>query len=385
MKTIFLEKHKIGIIVGGGSGKILTEVFINFLKQAEEIFNLDFKFYVNSICPTKIKNTNGKLKFRLPEELDYPQFSTSSSHNDNSEEEVTELIELLNAWDKEGIKYIFRTSINADILYKLREKVEGIKIIESNFNNNKLIIVRDEIQGFYANDFWTHTTDKIEAKLHFSKENFKKLIYFSERIAKEIFNDSKPEILAIYKHHLFNGYIEKWINQYAKEKNLKIKTLQPDTGSSKIINSIISEQNKNYLIIAGNEYGDVIHEDILNIEGKLKYKIALFTKNYYLNYSNYEVIQTVHGSADDKNGQVLPIATIRIAAYILSQIIKNPKISTKIINDVDKLSKQILIKYLKDNNGLEYQNYDTLNISSKFINLINQNYGKKYFNSKTGI
>jgi len=361
--------EKIGIIVGGGSGPILAEVLINFLKRVgEEKYGLEFEFYVNSYSPVLLIETEkeGEKWYKLPEGLEIEPFSTYTKADEHSPEKIKEetdkIIDLLKAWHKKGIKYIFRTSINADVLYKLRQKVKAVKIITSTFNNNKVLIIRDEFQGFYANDTWKYEKDKeeITGTFHFSKEGFKDLIDIANEKAVNFFGEKKiDKKLFIYKHHLFDGHIKKWI----EGKNYEI--LQPDTGSSETVNKLIEEnKNHNLLILASNEFGDVIYEFLLNLEGKIRYKIALFTENYYLKYPKFIVYQTVHGSADDKEPEaVLPIATIRIAAKILSEIIKN----TKILSRVNAESKTILIDYLIKNELLEQQSFSLYTITNQII------------------
>ncbi len=365
--------HKIGIIVGKGSGRILAEAFITYLKQVgEKKHGQKFEFYVNAKSPVELSETQkeGGLWYRLPTKLEIAEFSTYTDGDHSKKginDEIKGIVDLLNVWKKAGIKYIFRTSINADILYALRKKVKAVKVINSNFNQNKILIIRDEFQGFYANDSWEYNDNekKIEGKLHFSKANFETLIDISNKKAKTYFKKNSFLKFAIYKHHLFDGYIEKWI----KDKDTEYKLLQPDTGNSEFLNTLINKTGENILVLASNEYGDVIHEYLLNLEGKLMYKIALFTKNYYLKYPKFIVYQTVHGSADDKKTEnILPIATLRIAADILYEILQNSEIK----ENTDRDSRKVLIKALSSNQSIEeYKNFDLYKITHQIIN-----YGK---------
>lgn len=344
------EVIKIGLVIGGGSGRWLAHIFKGFLE-----------FFINDCC-------NGKFDKRIilysNEELGNPTdqdtAATFSSYNTLkkrgkdtaatmqkiSVEEAQRLEALYQAWQAEGVEVVFRTSVNAEALYSFRAKVGAIKevfftkkqFIHSNLDKapqsenkdtlQRVLMIRDQIQGFYTNENYTTDNDKAPETIHFqgsfSKQQFEDIITFAkergEKRLREGFN-----IWVSYKHHLFGNIIEKWV----KTIDPTIQVYQPDTGFTELFAYLDNpKQQKDLLFIAGNEVGDLMYEPIIEIVNSTGRKLDLYSKSFMLNLPNktnnaylYE-LQTVHGSADDlieKNRQeeILPYATLRIAAAIL--------------------------------------------------------------------
>ena len=121
----------------------------------------------------------------------------------------------------------------------------------------------------------------------------------------------------VYKFHLFDGVFSAWAKEWSKEHGVKVDFVQPDTVNRNLLAFGIRGRQ---LIIAGNEWADIMHVVLLNIFGLGVQEIRC-TGNVYLHPNVYGLseYQTVHGSADDiaVKGLVNPAATIRAAASIL--------------------------------------------------------------------
>lgn len=322
MKTPFPSSTvKIGVIVGAGTGRRLANIFKEFLDGL-------VRFYLNQ---TVLFLEGDNLK-DLP--YQYHSYKTIveavesdvSKYNTISQEEVGRLLDTTQNWFREGVRTIFRTSINAEALYLFRQEVGAIKEfgLETN-SGGKILFVRDQAEGFYANKQYRIIAGEEEIYFSgtFSKKHQKKIAEHAFASAKAFMENREFQTWAIYKHHLFGDVIHKWL----KEVDPGIQAFQPDTGLTKL-NSIISDEKKanngssshNILIICSNEVGDIIYETILgvvNIEAELE----LYTRNIYTAEPfSGEMLeyQTVHGSADDIEGteKILPYATLRIAADI---------------------------------------------------------------------
>ncbi|CAD6565601.1 MAG: hypothetical protein ASARMPRED_007364 [Alectoria sarmentosa] len=120
---------------------------------------------------------------------------------------------------------------------------------------------------------------KVKGSIQLSKELTNHIIAYSIDRAHQLWGD---------------GVFSAWAKEWSKEHGVKIDFVQPDTADRSLLTFGIRGCQ---LIIAGNEWADIMHVVLLNISG----------------------LGTVHGSADDiaVKGLVNPAATIRAAASIL--------------------------------------------------------------------
>lgn len=316
------NKLQIGLIVGAGTGKDLTDIFKEFLGlivkkhstfQVEFITqnNPDGTQYIYHSYTSLIKEIQGDFKLSAAK----------------SQEEVSHLLKTTKEWYKRGVRVVFRTAVNAETLYIFRQKVKAVKVFAiETLTGTRIIFIRDQAEGFYANKSYYSDGVKIKFNGVFSKDHHQMLVKYSIKFADEFFKSYKGyQKWAIYKFHLFGNHIEDWV----KEIDEGITTCQPDTGLTNL-NKIIAQdwQNStphNLLIICSNEVGDLIFETILgHINVGDEAKIDFYTRNYYTAspfHGDFVEYQTVHGSADDIEGtdRVFPYAVLRIAADIAEQ------------------------------------------------------------------
>jgi len=336
---------KIGIIKGKGTGDELSVVFKNFINQL-----------------------NKKLKLQIVfKELDVEIETYWSLHKKDikfikrkTDEDILKLNKIFSSFFKE-VDVVFRTGINAESLYSIRQKYNAIKVFHIPLKKSKIIVVRDQMQGFYANTSYKSFNNKLSFTGEFSKNNLKRIIDFSKNIANYSFKNQEYNIIAIYKYHIFGNIIENWVSSIDSE----IKLYQPDTGISKLINELQHLQ-KNTVLIVSNEVGDILYEFLIE-HFELGKKNELFTKNYYfLERKTLQVYQTVHGSADDIAGKgiINPFATIKIAAEILSSSIKDTNIIKIIDNNINKLYQE---KIITPDVGGEFSTKFVLDKLTKYI------------------
>ncbi len=220
-----------------------------------------------------------------------------------------------------GTQVIFRTAINAQSLYLVRQHLESVKIEHFNQGPNSLLLIRDQAQGFYtgANDHDV-AGGKVSRTCEFSKEMFSRIVSFSVNRARQIWGDQGIDsVFLVYKFHLFDGVFSAWAKNWSKEHGLKIEFVQPDTANRNLLAYGLRGRQ---LMIAGNEWADIMHVILLNMFGQGAQE-ARCTENIYLHPGLHGLseFQTVHGSADDIAGKgiVNPSATLRAAAAILER------------------------------------------------------------------
>lgn len=152
----------------------------------------------------------------------------------------------------------------------------------------------------------------------FSKELTNRIITYSIDRAHQLWGDGAiASVSMVYKFHLFDGVFSAWAEEWSKEHGIKIDFVQPDTANRNLLAYGIRGRQ---LMIAGNEWADIMHVVLLNIFGQGAQETRC-TENVYLHPDVYGLseYQTVHGSADDIAGKGLvnPTATVRAAASIL--------------------------------------------------------------------
>ena len=154
----------------------------------------------------------------------------------------------------------------------------------------------------------------------FSKELTGRIIAYSIDRARQLWGDDAiASVSMVYKFHLFDGVFSAWAKEWSKEYGIKIEYVQPDTANRNLLAFGIRGHQ---LVIAGNEWADIMHVVLLNMFGQGAQETRC-TENVYLHPDVYGLseYQTVHGSADDIAGKGLvnPAATVRAAASILER------------------------------------------------------------------
>ena len=291
------KKAKIGVIVGGGTGEELAHIFIQTLRTIAQKFDRDVDII--------------KCEYRFKT---YKEIRSLAVRNAREivEKEIKILENFYREFYLEGGRAIFRTAINAEILYEFRRRHMVVKIIP--ILSRHILIIRDSTQGYYANDNYEVVNEQIIFEGSYKKKNLKAIIDYSIAEAQGIWN--KPfEIWIVYKHHLFGGVLEQWIRDICP--NAKI--YQPNHATELLWSFFANPNDKNLLLIMGNEIADILHEELI-FALNLGTRQTLFSKNVFLeeDLKGLKEYQTVHGSADDIRGKNLvnPIATLRIVADI---------------------------------------------------------------------
>jgi isocitrate/isopropylmalate dehydrogenase len=218
-----------------------------------------------------------------------------------------------------GIPAVFRTAINAQSLYLVRQRLCSVKVEALNTDDLSFLLIRDQAQGFYTGDN-AHSGDTVTRTLRFSKEITEKVISYAIDRARSMWPDGPVErILMVYKFHLLDGVLSAWTAELSTRYGVDIELCQPDTANRNLVTKGFSGR---VLMVAGNEWADIMHVILLDRLG-LGLQENRFTENVYLHpeLSGLVEYQTVHGSADDIAGKdiVNPQATIRAAAAIMER------------------------------------------------------------------
>lgn len=313
-----LQNHtpvKIGIIKGKGIGPIISDIFAEYLKSLDALSSISTHLI--------LENENFYHSYdSINTEIQKGAHSTDISHS-----EANLLFETYSNWfQNEGVKVVFRTSINAEALYLFRQEARVIKefCIRTRFGR-KILIVRDQSEGFYANTQCHITPEKVIFKGEFTQAHHQEMIRTAHSIGKKCLAKGY-ETWALYKFHLFGVSLKNWFTKIDKS----IKLFQPDTGLLELFRNYIFQGTikNDLLLICSNEVGDLIFELLagaLNLDPKYE----LYSRNILLAppfFGDLLEYQTVHGSADDliiKNrlSDIRPDPTLRIAADIAEKFL----------------------------------------------------------------
>ncbi|PRY40432.1 isocitrate/isopropylmalate family dehydrogenase [Umezawaea tangerina] len=215
-----------------------------------------------------------------------------------------------------GTTAIFRTAINAQSLYLVRQHLQAVKVDVIATPTASLLMVRDEAQGFYTGEN-SHAPGVVTRTAEFSREITDKVISYALRRARREWPDGEVDrILMAYKFHLLDGALDEWVADASARHGVEIGLFQPDTVNRDLVEHGLAPRT---VIIAGNEWADIMHVVLLDRFCSERQENR-FTENVHLHPDVAGLVeyQTVHGSADDIAGQdvVNPVATVRAAATI---------------------------------------------------------------------
>jgi tartrate dehydrogenase/decarboxylase/D-malate dehydrogenase len=312
---------KIGLIVGTGTGPELAEVFNKFVTEVASLLNLNIQIE--------------KLVYQPKTYSELRKFSWRDIENiENEDLEV--LWNFIVNFYRYGGRAVFRTAINAEVLYQLRRKGLAIKVFPIHLRDGRrIMMIRDEMQGFYTNDEYYLSDEEIKFIGSFQKSYFNILIkYAMQMISMYLVGDF--EIWALYKFHLFANLIERWFHEILD----KVKLFQPDSGIDQLLKYIKNplKYPTDILLLTSNEIGDMLCEFlmyILNIGDKNTW----YSKDIFLSMDLQGLVmyQTIHGSADDIAGKnvVNPIATLRAAGDLIEYWFKTNNFFS-ILNEILK-------------------------------------------------
>ena len=292
---------RVGIIKGSGTGSELAEVF---------------KHTIGTIC----NYFSQKLEIVECQHI----FSTYTQHRHDDPEmietkvttDVRILSDFYSDFCQSGGNVVFRTAINAETLYLFRQKAKAIQTALIPLGMKKMLLVRDEMQGYYSNSSWKIEQETVHFSGQFSKKDFSQVICFARQHAVSVLR--KPfHIWVVYKHHLFANFLETWV----REECPRARFYQPNHATEELFRYHRDTNDmEDILFIAGNEVGDILHEVFLYQFG-VGTRTCLCSRNVFLHpdYATLTEYQTVHGSADEiaDKGIVNPFATLRCVGEIL--------------------------------------------------------------------
>lgn len=352
-------KPVIGVIEGGGTGPELTEVF---RRVVSTIYKKETGRDVEFLSFKELFGYNPKTFWELKKEYYTKPYFFVKKICKRDVKNILKFYDIL--LSKKGLG-IFRTAINAETLYYLRKRAKAIKVVLLKVKRLKKIIdilfIRDQIQGYYTTEKISVKKKSIKITSIFSEDLFELILNFVKEKVKEL-NFKKSTILFLYKFHLMGIELKKMIDNAMKKSALKNKYLvmQPDSGIHFLLCDIYKKNINKIIVICGNEIGDMLLETLIHYYG-LGTKETFFTSNFVLSKEKIEVLQTMHGSADDIAGKgiVNPIATLRLSAYALEKWLKIPKAierMEKIINKAIK-TKNVTKDMGGDKKTMEVVNY----------------------------
>ncbi|QKW22509.1 isocitrate dehydrogenase [Kitasatospora sp. NA04385] len=214
-----------------------------------------------------------------------------------------------------GARAVFRTAINAQSLYLVRQRLAAVKVEPLTAGAARLLLVRDQAQGFYTGEN-RHTPGRVVRTTEFSRAVTEQVVRYAVDRARQCWPEGPARVVLAYKYHLLDGALDDWAQGLSAELGLDVTPFQPDTVNR---NLIAHGPEDRTLLVAGNEWADIMHVVLLDRYGSERQENRC-TENVHLHpaLNGLTEYQTVHGSADDLAGRDLvnPVATIRAAARI---------------------------------------------------------------------
>lgn len=293
--------RQIGLITSGGTGPELSRVF---RLAAEAFAQLQGEPIAIVECPHAFHSFT-ELRGLTPAEC------TRIVVHD-----LEELARFYRCFYGAGGRFIFRTAVNAETLYALRLQLEAIKISYASRNGRRVMLVRDQHQGFYACDSWRDREGVIDFQGSFHKAKLRRIHDYAA-VEASTWLGPDAETWFVYKHHLFANNFVSWISEICPQAVV----LQPGMAFAKLSGPREARSSRPLLLIAGNEIGDLLQEVFMDQTGL--HRETSCARNVYLHPDVEGLVeyQTVHGSADDLACQqrVNPLATLRAAAALFDR------------------------------------------------------------------
>ena len=303
------ETLEVGVAVGQGTGPELADVFVKALTQLGRHFNVQVEVHRSS----RIYHSYHSL-FSAGHGLQYIRDETTL--------DATHYEDFCKKQAAQGINVIFRTAFTAQSLYLVRQRLEAVKVEHFHKQSAEILLIRDQAQGFYSgSNIYSFDALVVSRTSQFEKAIFGRIVTYSLLRARRCWGENtKIESLTlVYKHHLFDGILDAWAQEWSHEHDLRIQFIQPDTMNRNILAFGVRGHQ---LIIASNEYADIMEVLFLDMFEQGVQETS-YSENVYLSPSMSELVeyQTVHGSADDLTGKgiVNPSATLKAAATILER------------------------------------------------------------------
>ncbi|MFD8781661.1 isocitrate/isopropylmalate family dehydrogenase [Kitasatospora sp. NPDC059599] len=298
-----MNAPRIALAVGRGTGPELAAVFERVLHRITRLHGVEAELvrsprYYHSYASLRAEAGGTEEAARL------------------TEQDATHYERFCREQAAAGVRAVFRTAVNAQSLYLVRQRLAAVKTEALTADGARLFLVRDQAQGFYTGEN-RHTPGRVVRTMEFSRAVTEQVLRHAVRAAREQWPDEGPaRVLMAYKYHLLDGALDDWTAGLSTELAVGIGVFQPDTVNRNLIARGLGDRT---VLVAGNEWADIMHVVLLDRYGSERQENRC-TENVYLHpdLNGLTEYQTVHGSADDLAGRDLvnPVATVRAAARI---------------------------------------------------------------------
>jgi isocitrate/isopropylmalate dehydrogenase len=286
--------NRIGLIAGAGTGRELSDAFTAGAERLAKVTGREVEIVA---CGHEFKTYHQMIHWE-PERIE-----------EAVQEDLALLTDFYHGFYRAGGRAVFRTAINAETLYRFRTVGKAVKTVYIPLKQSRLLFVRDQTQGFYANDSYRIGDRELHFSGSFSRENMQLVADYSLAEGDRLLR--KPyDVWVVYKHHLFANTLEAWARDLCGGAGV----FQPNHATDLLFDFAQRDAGPDLLAVVGNEVGDILHE-VLIFNLKLGTRNTLHSRNVYLHpdLSGLVEYQTVHGSADGIGGRgvVNPLATLR--------------------------------------------------------------------------
>lgn len=300
---------KLGIAVGEGTGP-----------EVRAAFEAALGAFANA-CDTEVRTIVCGHRFDTFGGIAADELSASEAAA-SSDRDAARYGDFLREVAASGAPAVFRTAINAQPLYAVREQFGGVKVDAIPNDGGALLLVRDEAQGFYAGSNDTPDDgDRLVRTCVFSRAVTERVLDAAWAEALRHFGGpERIDLVALaYKFHLLDRRFAIWVADWARTRDVELSLWQPDTVNRQLRRGTF---RGNVLLVGSNEWGDIMHAELVSRAG-LGSQDEHCSRNIYTAPELGGLVehQTVHGSADDIAGRSLvnPTAALRAAATILEE------------------------------------------------------------------
>ncbi|KAJ5817161.1 hypothetical protein N7447_009394 [Penicillium robsamsonii] len=299
----------VALAVGNGTGPELLAIFKKVILTLAAPYNVEVRFVTS---PRTYHSYSTLLAINDTDVVS----SETLTDADHYEAFCRQIVSL-------GACAIFRTSISAQALYMVRDRLQAVKVEHFNMSSStSILLVRDQAQGFYSGlNKMDSKQETVSRSSYFSKKVFEEILTFSLARSREVWGSETPTtVTLVYKFHLFDGLFYSWAKEWKESYGVDIQFIQGDTMNRNLLAFGVQGHQ---LLICSNEYADIMQTMLLDRFGYGAQESAC-AENVYLSAGMDQGLseyQTAHGSADDITGKgvVNPTATIRAAAALLER------------------------------------------------------------------
>lgn len=308
--SVLAAPLRIGLAEGEGTGAELAAVFRRALAELARGAGISYQV---ADCPQRFRTYGGLRAAGL----------SHAAVQAAAAEDAAVYEEYLRDFWRLGGRVVFRTAINAESLYRARERLCAVKLDRVELPGARLVLVRDEAQGFYGGvNSSAADRDHIVRTCEFRRDVTERLIAFAVAAGAEAFGGRSAidRVLLVYKFHLLDTRFLAWVDAAAAGLGMRCEIYQPDSMNRLLLRG---EIRGNVVVLGSNEWGDVMHAELLARSDSGTAHEEACSENVFLDpaVAGLIEIQTVHGSADDVAGRGIanPGATLRAAARALAR------------------------------------------------------------------